>query len=117
MRAAWKVGSPTSARTLPAKSRCGADFMPWIGITSGIGEDAAPDDVEEIDKAGIPEHLADADAFFGTDPALFDLIRRIAHSEQEVVAHPFPAGGQHLHRESRPVFQTAAIRRGQGIGE
>ena len=32
--AAWKVGKPVAARISPAKSRCGALAMPWIGMTS-----------------------------------------------------------------------------------
>ena len=32
MRAAWKVGRPTAARTSPAKSRCGAERAPMPGL-------------------------------------------------------------------------------------
>jgi len=34
--AAWKVGIPVAALTAPAKSRCGAFFIPCTGITSVI---------------------------------------------------------------------------------
>ncbi len=33
MRAAWNTGNFVSARTSPAKSRCGADGMPCTGMT------------------------------------------------------------------------------------
>ena len=36
IRAAWKVGMPVAFLTSPAKSRCGALAIPWIGITSVI---------------------------------------------------------------------------------
>ena len=34
MRAAWNTGNAVAARTSPAKSRCGAERIPIMGITS-----------------------------------------------------------------------------------
>ncbi|EKD61783.1 MAG: hypothetical protein ACD_54C00103G0001, partial [uncultured bacterium] len=82
-----------------------------------IGMDAALDDIEEIDEAGIAEHLAKGHAFIGRYAALFDLIRSVADAKQEVFTDALAAGGQHLHREAGAVFQGTAIGGGEAVGE
>ena len=120
IRAAWKVGKPVAARTSPAKSRCGALGMPWIGITSTSPASVSIWPRMTLRKSTSPlsrSRRAISKPSPRCWPARQALVAGVAHADDEVRAAPRPDRPEHLEREPHPVLERAAERRLEVVGQ
>jgi hypothetical protein len=93
-----------AARTSPAKSRCGAERVPAIGI------DVAANDIQEVDEARRLEAPRDFDAVCAGKPDFPVLVGDHAHAEQEAGADRRAHRLHHAQRKRHAGIEVAAER-------
>ena len=112
MRAAWKTGNLVAALTSPAKSRCGDERMPWIGMTLVSAASVSIEPRMMLRKSNFPD--AASRRAISTPSLLRQALLEIlvgdhADADDEIR----PDGGAHRvdhpPGEAQPVVERAAI--------
>ena len=111
MRAAWNTGRPVAARISPAKSRCGADGMPMIGIVSSSALSVSMWPRTTLRKSTRPASakrrpIAKPSSF--VRPIVPALVAGHADADQELVADRLAHRLEHAQGEAHPVLEAAA---------